>query len=101
MGSFNCPFQGEEELHAGYLTLRLPSMCEGASCIRTRKMTSVAGWAKHMVMYEFASFEGYMRDYPAALDRTPLGTSGTSMVPRLLHAPFSPNAALRVWPPVR
>ena len=40
MGSFNCPFQGEEELHAGYLTLRLPAMCEGASRVRTSVATS-------------------------------------------------------------
>jgi hypothetical protein len=100
IGSFNCPVEYEEEMHAGYVQHRLPAMCETASCIRTRKLNSVVGWAKHAILYEFTSLEGYKRDYPAALKKSPLGSGGHSVVPMLIHAPGGPNSALRIWPPV-
>ncbi len=100
IGSFNCPVEYEEEMHAGYVQQRLPAMCETASCIRTRKLNSVAGWAKHAILYEFASQEGFDRDYEAANSKSPLGTSGHSVVPMLVHAPGGPNSALRIWPPL-
>ena len=100
IGSFNCPVEYEEEMHAGYVQKRLPAMCETASCIRTRKLNSVAGWAKHAILYEFASQQGFDRDYEAANAKSPLGTNGHSVVPMLVHAPGGPNSALRIWPPV-
>jgi hypothetical protein len=100
IGSFNCPVENEEEMHAGYIQQRLPAMCETASCIRTRKLNSVAGWAKHAILYEFASLEGFNRDYEAANAKSPLGTNGHSVVPMLVHAPNGPNSAIRIWPPV-
>jgi hypothetical protein len=100
IGSFNCPAEYEEEMHAGYVQQRLPAMCETASCIRTRKLNSVAGWAKHAILYEFASLEGFNGDYEAANARSPLGVNGHSVVPMLIHAPGGPNSALRIWPPV-
>jgi hypothetical protein len=100
IGSFNCPVEYEEEMHAGYVQKRLPAMCETASCIRTRKLNSVAGWAKHGILYEFASQEGFDHDYEAANAKSPLGTNGHSVVPMLVHAPGGPNSAVRVWPPV-
>jgi hypothetical protein len=101
IGSFNCPVEYEEEMHAGYVQKRLPAMCEAASCIRTRKLNSVAGWAKHAILYEFASQEGFDRDYEAANAKSPLGVKGHSVVPMLVHAPNGPNSAARIWPPVR
>jgi hypothetical protein len=100
IGSFNCPVEYEEEMHAGYVQQRLPAMCETASCIGTRKLNSVAGWAKHAILYEFASLEGFNRDYEAANAKSPLGANGHSVVPLLIHAPGGPNSALRIWPPV-
>jgi hypothetical protein len=100
IGSFNCPVEYEEEMHAGYVQQRLPAMCETASCIRTRKLNSVAGWAKHGILYEFASPEGFNRDYEAANAKSPLGVNGHSVVAMLVHAPGGPNSALRIWPPV-
>jgi hypothetical protein len=100
IGSFNCPVEYEEEMHAGYVQQRLPAMCETASCIRTRKLNSVAGWAKHGILYEFASLEGFHHDYEAANAKSPLGANGHSVVPMLIHAPGGPNSALRIWPPV-
>ena len=100
IGSFNCPVEYEEEMHAGYVQKRLPAMCDTASCIRTRKLNSVAGWAKHGILYEFASQEGFDRDYETANAKSPLGTNGHSVVPMLVHAPGGPNSAVRIWPPV-
>ena len=100
IGSFNCPVEYEEEMHAGYVQQRLPAMCETVSCIRTRKLNSVAGWAKHGILYEFASPEGFNRDYEAANAKSPLGVNGHSVVAMLVHAPGGPNSALRIWPPV-
>lgn len=100
IGSFNCPVEYEEEMHAGYVQQRLPAMCETPSCIRTRKLNSIAGWAKHAILYEFASLEGFNRYYEAANAKSPLGANGHSVVPMLIHAPSGPNSALRIWPPV-
>jgi hypothetical protein len=100
IGSFNCPVDYEEEMHSGYVQRRLPAMCDSASCIGTRRLISVAGWAKHAILYEFTSLEGFNRDYEAATARSPLGLGGRSVVPMLIHAPSGPNSALRLWPPV-
>jgi hypothetical protein len=100
VGSFDCPTEFEEEMHAGYVLERLPKMCATPSCVRVRKLNSVAGWAKHGILYEFASKEGFDRDYAPAVAHSPLGLNGHSVVPELVHAPNGPNSALRIWPPV-
>jgi hypothetical protein len=100
VGSFDCELESEEEMHAGYVLQRLPKMCATPSCVRTRKLNSVAGWAKHGIIYEFASKEGFDRDYAPAVANSPLGLNGHSVVPNLIHAPNGPNSALRIWPPV-
>ena len=100
VGSFDCALEFEEEMHAGYVLERLPKMCATPSCVRTRRLSSVAGWAKHGIIYEFASKEGFDRDYAPAVANSPLGLNGRSVVPNLVHAPNGPNSALRMWPPV-
>jgi hypothetical protein len=100
IGSYNCPTEYEEEMHAGYVQQRLPSVCDTPSCIRVRKLNSVAGWAKHGILYEFASEVGFSRDYEGAVAKSPLGFGKHSVVPMLIHAPNGPNSARRVWPPV-
>ena len=100
VGSFDCPTEFEEEMHAGYVLERLPKMCATPSCVRVRKLNSVAGWAKHGILYEFASKEGFDRDYAPAVAHSPLGLNGHSVVPELVHAPNGPNSAVRIWPPV-
>jgi hypothetical protein len=98
VGSFDCPTELEEEMHAGYVLERLPKMCATPSCVRVRKLNSVAGWAKHGILYEFASKEGFDRDYAPAVANSPLGLNGHSVVPNLVHAPNGPNSAVRIWP---
>ena len=100
LGSFNCPVEYEEEILAAYVQRRLPAQCATNSCIRTRKLNSVVGWAKHAILYEYLSLEGFLRDYEPARVSSPLGIGGGSMVSVLRHAPNGPNSALRLWPPV-
>jgi hypothetical protein len=100
VGSFNCELEYEEEMHAGYVLERMPKVCATPSCVRVRKLNSVAGWAKHGIVYEFASQEGFDRDYAPAVANSPLGLNGHSVVPNLTHAPNGPNSAIRIWPPV-
>jgi hypothetical protein len=101
IGSFNCPVEYEEEMHAGYVTSRMPAHCATASCVRTRKLNSVAGWAKHVILYEYTSLDGFTRDYEAANSKSPLGVGGHNVVRYLVHAPSGPNSALRLWPSVK
>lgn len=99
VGSFNCAVEYEEEMLAGYVQQRMPAHCNAASCIGVRKLNSVAGWAKHAILYEYASLEGFNRDYAGANAKSPLGFKEHSIVPMLIHAPNGPNMALRIWPP--
>jgi hypothetical protein len=100
VGSFDCALEFEEEMHAGYVMQRLPKMCATPSCVRVRRLSSVAGWAKHGIFYEFASKEGFDQDYAPAVANSPLGFGKHSVVPMLTHAPNGPNSALRIWPPI-
>jgi hypothetical protein len=101
IGSFNCHVEYEEEMLGGYVQMRLPTMCNTGSCIRVRRLNSVVGWAKHGILYEFESREGFNRDYAAAVAKSPLGLGGRSLVPMLIHAPNGPNSADRIWAGVK
>ena len=58
MGSFRTgSFDDELDLASWYAQYRLPAMSRMTGCIRTRKLVSVAGWAKHSILYEFTSLE--------------------------------------------
>ncbi|MGH9679390.1 MAG: hypothetical protein ACRD4Y_05535 [Candidatus Acidiferrales bacterium] len=100
VGSYDCELEYEQEMHAGYIQHRFPTMCATPSCVRVRKLNSVVGWAKHGILYEFASKAGFDRDYAPAVAHSPLGIGGHSVVPMLTHAPNGPNSAVRIWPPV-
>ncbi len=100
IGSFNCPVEYQEELHAWYVQVRLPAICATGSCVRIRMLNSVAGWAKHAILYEFTDPKWYDRDYQAVSANSPRGIGGDNIVEKLVHAPHGPNSAVRIWPPV-
>jgi hypothetical protein len=100
IGSFNCPVEYQEELQAWYVQVRLPAMCATASCIRIRMLNSVAGWAKHAILYEFTSPKWFDRDYGSVVKNSPQGVGGDNIIVKLVHAPHGPNSAVRIWPPV-
>jgi hypothetical protein len=101
LGSFNCAVADEEEMLAWYAQSRMPAMEKLAGCIRTRKLASVAGWAKHAIFYEYVSLEARNKSYLTLEDGKPeMKAWSDRMVPKLIHAPGSANLATRIWPPV-
>ena len=103
LGSYNggSP-EVEDELLAWYADWRMHAMSELPGCVRMRKMVSVSGWAKHLVMYEFASVEARASNLPALKERFPEQLKWTEQwIPKLTHAPRSPLIAERVWPAVK
>ncbi len=102
LGSFNTRGCDDEHgLMAWYAHNRLPGLARTPGCIGVRKMVSVAGWAKHGVLYEFTSKaerEKYFRAYENA---DPVMAAWTDRLRRsLIHAPGSANVAYRIWPSV-
>lgn len=102
LGSFNAgPGQDEDELAAWYAQWRLPSMERLPGCVRVRKYASVAGWAKHMILYEFLSTRARDAKFIEHEKANPKMEQWTDdVVRKLVHAPGSPNLAARIWPPL-
>lgn len=101
MGQFNCTPAYEEEMMAWYARWRMPALSRLPGCIRTRKMASVAGWAKHAILYEFTSLAARNEHFTKHEDAHPdMIAWGDKMVAQLTHAPGSANLAQRIWPAV-
>jgi len=99
LGSFNCAYQDEEEMLAWYAQSRMPAMVTLPGCIRTRKLASVSGWAKHAILYEFTSLEARNQNYMKLEEGRPEAKAWADrIVPKLIHAPGSANLATRIWP---
>lgn len=99
LGSFDCAWQDEEEVLAWYAQWRMAAMETLPGVIRTRKLASVAGWAKHAVIYEWTSPAARQEYFTGHEDRAPAMKAWSArMVPRLIHAPGSSNVACRIWP---
>ncbi len=103
LGSFNTrAYQDEDGLLAWYAHNRLPGLSITPGCIGVRKMVSVAGWAKHGVLYEFVSKEEREKYFRAYENADPSMAAWTDSLRRsLVHAPGSANVAYRIWPPVK
>lgn len=101
MGSFAAPWEHEEEVHAWYTQWRMRAMERLPGCIRTRRLASVSGWAKHAILYEFTSLDArnqYFTHHEA--DRPDMKAWSDRVVPHLVHAPGSANLCNRIWPAV-
>ncbi|NQV54377.1 MAG: hypothetical protein HQ503_00835 [Rhodospirillales bacterium] len=102
MGSFRTKtVEDEFDLAAWYANYRMPAMARMAGCIATRKLVSVAGWAKHSVLYEFLSLEAraenFQKHESLALDET---VWTNKIINYTIHAPGSPSVGHRIWPDV-
>ena len=94
-------FQREAEMLAWFSQSRMPLMSKLPGCVRTRKLASVSGWAKHAILYEFASLESRNRNYLKLEEAHPEAKAWADrMVPNFMHAPGSANIANRIWPAV-
>jgi len=102
MGSFRTRSVADEfNLVAWYAQYRLPHMSRMPGCIATRKLVSVAGWAKHSVLYEFVSLEARQQHFQnhesLALDEK---VWTNKIITYTVHAPGSPSVGHRLWPPL-
>jgi hypothetical protein len=99
LGSFNSGSYGDEdEIARWYAQWRLPSMQTVPGCVRVRTLISVAGWAKHACLYEFASLEARNEHFIYYdRDRPDMESWSKEIVKKLVHAPGSPNVAQRIW----
>jgi hypothetical protein len=93
----------EDEFESGrwYAQSRLPYMGKVAGSVRARKLISVAGWAKHAILYEFTSPEArrtIWNGMRASRDADP--KNFWSIGPKTVHAPGSPTLGERTYPPI-
>lgn len=100
MGSVRTKTSEDEfNLCSWYVNNRLPAMAKMPGCINTRKLVSVAGWAKHSAMYEFLSLEARNENF---MDHEALGLDESSwssnIIKYTLHAPGSPSVGRRMSP---
>ena len=76
---------------------RRSRQCGLAGCAGIRKLLSVSGWAKHGVLYEFSSLEARNTYFPDHEKANPEMEAWTDrLVRKLMHAPGSPNVAVRL-----
>ncbi len=103
MGSFRVRSLEEEfDLGCWYAQYRLPYMAQAPGSVGTRKLLSVAGWAKHSILYEFTSLEARLKNFEEPhelLSADPKEWTGR-VVRYTIHAPGSPFVGTRIWPPV-
>jgi hypothetical protein len=94
--------ESEFDIGRWYVHHRLPNMARTPGCVTTRKFLSIAGWAKHAVLYEFRTLEDRMRHFEEAQEARALDPAEwTGRIARsTVHAPGSPTVATRTWPPV-
>ncbi|WP_146589686.1 hypothetical protein [Puniceibacterium confluentis] len=103
LGNYNVGTPDDEvELARWYRAERFARVSVTPGMIRGRKLVSIAGWAKHGVLWEFtdlpegdSSFEHRF----VAADRNE-NWQGRHVLEYATHAYGSPHAGRRVWPPV-
>jgi hypothetical protein len=101
IGTFQAKWQDEFDALKWYATWRMPALARLPGCIRTRKLASVAGWAKGSILYEFTSLEGRDHFLHSHEDGDANRVWSDKIVASLTHAPGSANVARRIWPPAK
>jgi hypothetical protein len=100
LGHFRVRSVEEEfDLSAWYADYRLPTIAAMPGAIAARKLVTVAGWAKHVVLYEFVSAEAHHTNF---MEHEILAFSDGEWTNRVVkytaHAPGSPSIGERLWP---
>ena len=102
LGHFRVRSVEEEfDLNAWYAEYRLPTIAAMPGAIAARKLVTVAGWAKHVVLYEFVDAEAHHTNFMnhEILSFTD-GEWTNRVVKYTAHAPGSPSIGERLWPEV-
>jgi hypothetical protein len=101
MGAYNCPWDHEEEMLKWYVQVRMSAMAETpGGGIRVRKLSSVCGWAKHSILYEFESVKARHDYFRVHQDRPDMKPWLEWVAKYLTHAPGSSSLGERIWPPL-
>ena len=100
LGSFNCAWQDEEEVMAWYAQSRMRGMATLPGTVRTRALASVAGWAKHGILYEYVSLEARNEhSHELEAGRPDMKAWADRTVTKLAHATGAGGVnACRIWP---
>lgn len=95
--------QAELELGRWYARERFPLMSRMQGCVRTRKLVSVVGWAKHGVLYEFESLGARLKNHEEPHESQTLNPQAATgkMASNAIYPPGSPFIGERIWPPTR
>jgi hypothetical protein len=93
-GSFNIKAsEHETAMNTWYARSRFELVRPVDGNVGVRRLVSIAGWAKHAVLYEFTSLEAAGKNLADGSDWS------RQVVSTLLHAPHSPTLGVRIWPP--
>lgn len=103
IGSFNAAAHEDEEgILDWYAHNRMAAMRHLPGCLGVRKYVSAMGWAKHGIIYEFVSRRARDEHFQNHINANrEMKEWSDRIVPTLIHAPGSPNVAVRIWPPVK
>lgn len=101
-GSFNTrTFQDEYDLSAWYAQYRFPAIAKMPGAVGARKFVSVAGPAKHCILYEYTSLEARLEHFEKHESLGMQEQEWTHLIHQYtVHAPGSPSIGRRLWPPV-
>jgi len=85
-----------------YRQMKLPQVTRARGCIGARKLISLAGWAKHGILYEFMDMEDGEENFEPRFREAGLGErwTGRHVLEIVIHPPKGPLAGRRIWPPV-
>ena len=100
LGHFRVRSLEEEfDLSAWYANYRLPIIAQTPGAIAARKLVTVAGWVKHVILYEFVSTEAHHACLKAEANEAFTDGEWTNRVVKYTaHAPGSPSVGKRIWP---
>ena len=93
---------GDMELALWYRAMKLPQVTRARGCIGARKLVSIAGWAKHGILYEFMDMDANEENFEQRFRDAGLNErwTGRHVLEIVIHAPFGPHAGRRIWPPL-
>jgi len=102
LGHFRVRSVEEEfDLIDWYADYRLPAIARMEGAVAARKLVTVAGWVKHVILYEFVSAQAHHDNFMGheSLAFTD-GEWTNKVVNYTAHAPGSPSIGERIWPEV-
>ena len=84
---------------AWYTQYRLPAIARMPGAIGARRLSCIAGWPNHAVLYEYTSLQARLENFQKheSLGETE-GEWTNKVINYTIHSPGSPSVAERIWP---